>query len=99
MHIDIEQINVDEKASYGRYTETIDGTRKEIFSLLSREYGRCISKVYIDRADGSTAAIGYCFQKRERYTDTGASFLCETWVSFCEVVPETHIPVPLSEIA
>lgn len=99
MHIDIEQIDADRDVSYGRYTETIDGTRKEIFSLLSRVYGRCISKVYIDRADGSTAAIGYVFQKRDRYTDTGEPFLCETWISFCTVVPETHIPVPLSEIA
>jgi hypothetical protein len=47
---------------------------------LPAEYGRCTSKVYIDTEEG-TKAIGWTFLKRDKYEDTGESFLHRTWIS------------------
>ena len=65
-----------------RYVE--DASIGELFRTMSREHGRCISKVFVDRPDGSAQHVGWVFQKRERYEDTGEPYLRETWVSVLE---------------
>jgi len=52
-----------------------------IYKCYAREYGRPMSKVYVTTADNRDIPIGWVFQKRERYQDTGESYLQETWVS------------------
>lgn len=38
-----------------------------IYRDAVREYGRCVSKVYIERDDGDSIPIGWYFVKRARY--------------------------------
>jgi hypothetical protein len=46
-----------------------------------REYGRCISKVYISTQTEKAIPIGWVFQKRQEYRDTYKPYICETWVT------------------
>lgn len=75
-------IDAEERAGLGdsdlyetSYTET-----GELYRAMQREYGRCISKVYIDTEDGPRP-IGWVFQGRVKYEDGDGSYLRETWVS------------------
>lgn len=52
----------------------------EIFRAFQKEYGRCVSKVYRDTDDGPVA-IGWVFQKREKYDDSNETFLREVWIT------------------
>ena len=57
-----------------------DATPGDIYRFALGEYGRCVSKVYVD-AEGGPKAIGWVFQKRDHYEDTGEPFIHETWVT------------------
>jgi hypothetical protein len=57
-----------------------DASPGEIYRECLKEHGRCTSKVYIDTKDGPKA-IGWVFQKREKYEDVNETFLKETWVT------------------
>ena len=46
-----------------------------------RNYGRCISKCYIDDSQGKPKQIGWVFIKRDKYEDTGETYLKETWLT------------------
>lgn len=66
-------------------SETLIG---DIFRASQKEHGRCVSKVYVDAPEDSRPArlrqpiaIGWVFQKRERYEDSKETFIHETWVS------------------
>ena len=48
-----------ESEPYEPFTDNI----KRLFLCLSRNYGRCVGKVYQDKKDGSTVACGWVFQK------------------------------------
>ena len=52
----------------------------ELFSSLQREFGRCISKVYLDTNEG-TFQIGWAFARKDKYEDTGEPFDHVTWVT------------------
>ena len=67
---------------YEPYTDNI----KRLFTSYMREYGRCVSKVYIDTPEG-TKAIGWVFQKRTKYADCNKTYLQETWVTLHENEP------------
>lgn len=58
-------------------------TPGEIYRWLRGEYGRCTGRVYQDTASG-VVQCGWMFQKRDRYEDTGAPYLLETWVTFMD---------------
>ena len=60
----------------------------KLYRLLQREYGRCISKVYIDVAGSKPKAMGWVFQKRQRYEDVNETYLAETWISL-HTAPDT----------
>lgn len=53
----------------------------ELYRMLSREYGRCTSYVYVNRKGGGSQKVGWGFVRRERYDDCEETFLCETWVT------------------
>ena len=57
-----------------------------LFRNLQREYGRCISSMYIDTPRGPQR-IGWVFLKKAHYTDTGEPYLQETWVSLHTAPP------------
>lgn len=52
----------------------------ELFRALRSEYGRCVSKVYVDATDGKVRAVGWVFVKRVEYTDSAKTYLREVWV-------------------
>ena len=60
--------------------ETFTDDPGELYRAMRREYGRCISKVYVDSPNGPRA-IGWVFQARDKYEDTGETYLREVWVT------------------
>ena len=42
----------------------------KLFRSCVREYGRCVSKIYIDRKSEEAIPIGWVFQKRMEYEDS-----------------------------
>lgn len=74
------------------FVETRFSNKSELYRSLVKEYGKCVSKVYID--DG--VQIGWVFERRVKYDDVrsskafkhmskierdNCSFICSTWVS------------------
>lgn len=51
------------------------------FNDLQRAYGRCTSKIYYDTADEKLTAIGWTFERTERYDDTNEPYIRITWVT------------------
>lgn len=66
--------------------ETYCETRGELFRAMRDEYGRCTGRVYIDTEAG-TKAVGWVFQGRDTYEDTGESYLREVWVTVHNAPP------------
>lgn len=67
---------------YESFTDDI----KTLFQSLQREYGRCVSRVYVDR-EGQTQpiAVGWVFQKRMQYEDARNNhqesyYVREVWI-------------------
>ena len=83
-------LNVTKGYNYGdsEVYESCAETPGELFKSLRKSFGRCTSKVYIDRGDKSVH-IGWVFQKLEKYTDCNDKYLAETWVTLHEKKP-TH---------
>ena len=78
-------VDRDQNAIYGEtdpYESFTDNVGR-LFRNFQKEYGRCISKLYVDRKDGA-AAIGWVFEKRAQYTDSSDTYLQETWVTLYE---------------
>ena len=78
------------------FVETRFDDKGELYRSLVKEYGKCVSKQYIDGSDGKPVQIGWVFAKREWYSDVrqGCSmkgfdkavrdkytFIMETWIS------------------
>lgn len=64
----------------------------KLFRHLSRHYGRCTGKVYIDDRGGKTSAIGWVFTKRMSYEDDPKqTYLQETWVTLHDAPPTRTI--------
>lgn len=78
---------------FDEVTDAGDVTVKRLFRLCAKEYGRCIGKIYVDTKDGETKAVGWVFQKRERYTDCKDTYIHETWVEVAKEVE--RIPAQL----
>lgn len=75
---------IGESGKYEPFTENVT----TLYKSLLKEYGRCQSKVYIDRTPtdyksnkGKVKAIGWVFQKRVKYEDSKDTYLQETWVT------------------
>lgn len=60
--------------------ETYCETRGELYRDLRGEYGRCISKVYVDRG-AEVIPVGWVFQKRMQYEDSPEYYLRNVWVT------------------
>jgi len=66
--------------------ETRFETKGELYRHCIKEYGRCVSKCYIE--DGQQ--IGWVFQKRVKYDDCKETYLQETWVTVHDSMPIKH---------
>jgi len=84
---DFHYLIIGESDLYEPYTDNI----KELFQNLQREYGKCVSKIYIDDANGKAQAIGWVFEKKQKYTDCDEYYLAETWVELHEQEPDKTI--------
>jgi len=83
--ITVEQVNVSKGYRYEGFTEETDKTPGEIFKYARSEYGKCISKVYLDvsMGDGTydTKTCGWVFQKKVQYSDCNKFYTQETWIT------------------
>ena len=74
-------------------SERIDNRdRVGLFRRLSREFGRCSSKVYV----GEGTPVGWVFEKKALYDDTRETYIMETWVTITE---ERHVALDDMEAA
>lgn len=77
MQLEITYIDRDKGMRYESHSLPLEATAlKGLFRRLSREFGRCLSKVYV----GEGAPIGWVFEKKQPCTNTGY-FIQETWVT------------------
>jgi hypothetical protein len=82
-------LNATERHRFGEsglYEPFTEDTGK-LFRAYRSEFGRCVSKVYIDRKEGPPIAVGWVFIKRERYEDTREPYLREVWVTLYDEPP------------
>lgn len=56
-------------------------TPAEVYRAALREYGRCVSKMYIDSKGGKARHIGWVFERKCYYEDTRESYIQETWIT------------------
>lgn len=70
---------------YEPYTDNIG----ELYRTYQKEYGRCVSKVYVDPpGGGQPIAVGWVFQGRDKYQDDPTdSYLREVWITLHEERP------------
>ena len=76
---------------YTPYTED----KGRLFRNYQREYGRCVSKVYVDLPGGKVQPVGWVFEKRMEYEDARRSwskeqreYVREVWVTYRMVADE-----------
>ena len=55
-------------------------TPSAVYRAAVKEYGRCASKMFVERKDGTARHIGWVFVKRVKYTDCNETYLQETWI-------------------
>ena len=53
----------------------------QLFRYCQKEFGRCVSKVYITTKNEDGVPVGWVFQKRTEYHRSSKTFLQETWVT------------------
>lgn len=100
LHVSEEYVNATEGHRFGN-SEVYDTGREtagEVYRAMRREYGRCVSKVYVDTPKGSRA-VGWVFLSRQQYEDArdnreSAFYLREVWVTLHDapdtVTTESH---------
>lgn len=93
-------INETEHSSFGEsgLYETAYDKPGDLFRAMQREYGRCISKVYMDRVDGTTQAIGWVFESRDKYQDDDETYLRHVWVTVHNSAPRHSVEYDLAEL-
>jgi len=63
-----------------------DMTEKgKIFLAMQREFGRCVSGVFVDKKDGTTEQVGWVFEKKMKYEDARSNkpedfYIRQVWV-------------------
>ena len=90
--VQFERVNATEHYNFGdtdvfetRFTST-----GELYKYCLVEYGRCVSKVFVDTESGAKA-VGWVFQKRVKYDDCKETYLQETWVTIHKSKPVKRI--------
>ena len=78
--------------------ETGYSTVGELFRAVRREYGRCISRVYVDRANDAKP-IGWVFERRAKYDDCNQTYLQHTWVTIHDALPTKTVKYHYAELS
>ena len=104
--VEIKDRNLDTEKrtifSESKVCATKHTTVSSLFLALQREYGKCVSKQYVDekQEDGTFKAkqIGWVFEKRVKYDDAWlikkgqpTTFLQEAWVTVYSDAPVTTV--------
>ena len=63
--------------------ETKYDTAGALFRGLQKDAGRCVGRIYHD----DHGPIGWVFEKKTEYEDTGEPYLLETWVTVHTALP------------
>ena len=73
----------------GEPYESGSETPGEIYRLCVREYGKCVSKCYVDNVvnPDKPQHIGWVFQKRVKFDDCNRTYIQEVWVTLHEKPP------------
>jgi hypothetical protein len=61
--------------------ETFTDNKGDLFRSLQNEYGRCVSKIFVDESDGKQKQVGWVFEKKQKYDDINEFFILETWIT------------------
>lgn len=69
-------------------SETEIETLADLYKYCSKEYGKCVSKMYVDRIKDAIH-IGYVFEKAVEYEDTKEKYIRETWASIEHYIEKT----------
>lgn len=83
LYISETHVNATEHYVYNELSpyETRFDTIGDLYRSLQREYGKCISAMYIDYTDRvKTQKIGYVFQSRTKYENNNKMYLREVWI-------------------
>lgn len=80
--------------------ESFTDDKGKLFKSLQKEYGRCVSRVYVDQKEGPPKQIGWVFEKKMQYEDARNNkpesfYMREVWVSLYtgpETVTKTRAP-------
>jgi hypothetical protein len=66
---------------YEPFTDNIG----ELFNCLKKEYGKCVSNIYIDTTNpNKPKKIGWVFEKKMQYEDCKEFYIREVWVTLHE---------------
>ena len=88
LYIKENLINRDENYQFEEsdvYDTGLD-TKGELFKRLQQEYGRCVSRVYIDTPN-EPKPIGWVFESTQNYEDTGEPYTRAVWVTVHSKMP------------
>ena len=66
-------------------------TLSELYKYGIKMFGKCQGKVYVDSDNGNPIHVGYTFIKKQKYADTGETYLQETIISIEHYIKETKI--------
>ena len=88
MFAEVVYVNASEGHQYcSEIIECQGETTGEAFREFRKEYGRCISGVFIDRKDGSSVRVGWSFKKIANYENSKDKYLMETWITLLKDRP------------
>ena len=95
MNLYVQETWIDRTQGCGAGESDVYETRYDapgaLYRAMQQEYGRCVSRVYVDGTDGAPHAIGWVFLQAARYEDTHERYLRETWVTVHQAPPTRTI--------
>ena len=77
------QYKTGESEPYETFTDNIG----ELFNHLKKEYGKCVSNMYVDKKSGETVQTGWVFEKKMKYTDADEYYTAQTWITVYKSEP------------
>lgn len=88
MTLQVKEDFINETKGYifgeGNWYEPYTENRGRLFRDMQREYGRCVSRIYVDTIDGPPKTTGWVFQSRQEYEDSHDTYIREVWVNVRE---------------
>ncbi len=78
---------------YPRGEATLKETLGDLFRHSRREYGRCMSRIYVDDRQGKTHPVGWYFEKRRPFDDDPRkSYRHGVWITLRQRINGALVP-------